>query len=200
MTLADVEAAAEEAGIDAGSVRTAARRLDDRRGLRVGLLAVALGGAALTAGVLLLPAGTAVGWRGRRTLLHNEHHSLGRELSLLVPAGDGAACELSPESRLTAEGFCLWRTVDLPPTARVRPEVPHRPADCPLLWVRVGRGGIAHHEALFELPAAIEVERSGWLDQMGAGQPRMHLPPDTTPGEPLPVVRCTPALAAGGRP
>ena len=46
------------------------------------------------------------------------------------------------------------------------------------LWVKTFVNGLEGESATFELPAAVEIERSGRLDQRGAGRPQMHPPPD----------------------
>jgi hypothetical protein len=180
-SLDEVRVAAREAGIPAGRVEDAAAQIDRRRGLRIGLL-VAVASSVLVVLVMIVwpPAGLG-GWREGSLLVQNEHRRDTYVVELLVPVEAESDCRQPPPVRVAAEGYGTWRSVTLPPGARLQLDAPERPGRCPLVWVKTTVNGLVGPSAVFELPAGVEIERTGRLDQRGAGRPHMFLPPPLEP-------------------
>lgn len=177
LTLDELVQVAREAEIEPGQVEAAIEALDARRRRRLGLAAAACGVVGLAA-VLVL--GTRATGDRRHVLIHNESRS-SFTVELLVPgpgAREQARCAGPPSSRVPADRYCRLARRWLAPGARLDAGVPDAPRGCPQVWVRaLGQDG-SSSAAIFVLPAGIEIERSGRLDQKGLGSPRMHGTPD----------------------
>lgn len=182
LSLADLEAAASEVGIDGAELRKAAARLERRRGSRLGLLFVGVAAATIASALLVLPNGLTRGWRHGTLSLHNEQRHRSVTLEVWAPRpGSTSKCDVPPRRRLEAASYCLAQRIHLEPRQRARLKIPRRPSACPQVWVRTrGPGGVSR-DALFTLPAAIEIDRHGRLDQKGMGRPHMHPPPEGAP-------------------
>ncbi|MBW2736913.1 MAG: hypothetical protein JRH20_31405 [Deltaproteobacteria bacterium] len=182
LTLEDLEAAAAEVGIDGAKLREAAARMERRSGVKLTLLFVGITAAIIATALLVLPARMVRGWRHGTLSVHNEQRHQGTTVELWAPLADTSAnCETAPRGRVPASSYCLARRVHLEPRQRVRLEIPQRPQACPQIWVRTRSPGRTTRSALFTLPAAVEIDRHGRLDQKGMGHPHMHAPPDGSP-------------------
>jgi hypothetical protein len=160
-----------------------------RRGLRLGGAMMAVGAVIATAALVLWPADSGAG----AILVHNEDRYAAHELELLVPKSSRASCDLAPEVRIPASQYCVWRRLHLEPRTRAWVKLPSRPAGCPLVWARRMDG---QSQAVFALPAGIEIERMGRLDQKGIGAPQMHgAPEDATPLGSAGLEECQPGGA-----
>jgi len=180
MSASELEEAAREAGIDEQQVRRAVHRVEQKRTLRSAVVFVALAGAALTAALILVPPGTLLGGRHSALSLHNEHRQLAFTLEALVPARTDAApdCRRSPEARFIAGDYCVLQRVRLEPGRRASVALPRSLGPCPQVWVRALSGETLQRSAIFTLPASIEIDHRGRLDQKGVGAPHMHAPPE----------------------
>lgn len=195
MTLDELEDVAQEAGIGKERVLQALGRVRKRRGLRSGLAWIVIGGVLLLGASVLL-AGSGM-FEGKKTtmLLHNENKHRAYLFELLSPTeGD---CQLAVVNRVVADAYCVVRRVRLEPGQRTRVRLPRLPKQCPQVWVRTfdPANEILQHSALFTLPAGIEVDRKGRLDQKGPGHPNMYPAPEATS---RPLERCKP-LKRGAR-
>jgi hypothetical protein len=173
----EVRTAAEEAGIAPHRLEQAAEHFERRRGVRTGfalaLAAMMIAGLAM----ILSPPQSFGGWRRGRLTLENEHRSVTYDVEILVPVDSAVDCAQPPTTRAARERYEPWRKITLDPGRRVELEAPRHPRSCPMIWVRTFAGEVEGSSAIFELPAAIEIERDGRLDQRGAGSPRMYPPP-----------------------
>lgn len=178
-SLQELQDAAREAGIEDRRVRQASRRVNDRRSLRTSLALVALGAAIITAALIVLPGRAGTGGSTSAVSLHNEHRSRAYTFEVLVPGptGERTACAGRAATRLPANEYCLVQRFRLEPGRRARIAIPRRPRSCPQVWVRTFSGRRLERAAVFVLPAAIEVDRRGRLDQKGIGSPHMHPAP-----------------------
>ena len=171
-----VQNAAKEAGISDGQLSKAIRQLEVRRTSRLGLVSLAVV-AVIAIGALLLYPSAFLGTGDKSVLLHNDNRKYAHTVEVLVPTPDAAEqsnCNLSPDQRIAVADYCLVKRLRLEPRARVRIKIPQRPSSCPQIWVRVVEDNLIQSSALFTLPAGIEFDKSGHMDQKGLGSPNMH--------------------------
>jgi len=171
-----VQHAATEAGISRGQLTKAMHRLELRRASRLGLVLVAAVSAAAIGALLLFPS-ALIGKGEESVLLHNDNRKRAHTVEVLVPVPDAAAqvdCDQSPDQRVAAGDYCVARQVRLEPRARLRVHIPHQPSSCPQIWVRVVDDNDLQSSALFTLPAGVEFDKHGHIDQKGLGRPNMH--------------------------
>jgi hypothetical protein len=177
LTLDELVQVAREAEIEPEQVQAAIEELGARRHRRLGLAAAALGVVGIAA-VLVL--GTRATGNPCQVLIHNESRS-GFTVELFVPrpgARERSRCAAPPSSRVPADRYCRLARRWLAPGARLDARVPDAPRGCPQVWVRVVGEDGSSSAAIFVLPAGIEIERSGRLDQKGLGSPHMYGTPD----------------------
>ena len=157
----EVKQACRDAGIEEAQLEVAFARVAQRKRRYAGLAA---GG--LTVGI----AGVLLVAPADQTLpLHNEQRHAWADVTVLVPKAAGD-CDQPPDLRHDASDYCVVRTLRIGPRQRLRLGLPERA--CPVVWVRAGEAS-----AVFELPASVEIEVNGGLDQKGLGAPAMFAAP-----------------------
>ncbi len=148
--------AAEAAGLDPGAVATAAARIKARYDARSGLKILGIGGGLVLAALVFAPMFA----RAPSVSVHNEHRYSAYQVELLLPVGD---------ARSSAD-YCVWRVFHLQPGARADVTLPR---GAQRVWARTSHGGIVGASSTFGTPVAVEIERTGHLDQKGLGAPLM---------------------------
>lgn len=176
-SLEEVTEAAREAGITEERVKHVAKHFDRRRGLRIGLLAALAMCMAATLVLIFMPPSSLGGWHLGALSLHNEHRESAFDVEILVPSDSHVDCALAPPVRAESDQYHTWRRIRLQPGNRLHLDVPQNPRACPQVWIRTLLGEFEVDSATFELPVALEIERSGRLDQKGVGSPQKHSPP-----------------------
>jgi hypothetical protein len=183
LTLDELTQVAAEAGIEAAQL-DAAIRARGRRRARFGLVAIAVGVAGITAALVLGSHALVDSHDPHSLRIENEHARERFQLEVLVPvpaARAPARCADPPADRVPARDYCRLVRTSLAPGARLRLMVPDAPQGCPQAWVRAIRADGRQAAALFTLPASVEIERTGGLDQKGVGSPNMHAAPAAIP-------------------
>lgn len=161
--------ASRAAGLDPEAVQAALHEPTIRARQRWGVVAAAVGVSAI--GLAL-----AFGASDDALTIHNERN-VAETIDVYIPRAPGD-CAVAPDRRHAARDFCLLRTVTLDADESTRIGVPPL-GECTTVWVRSGED-----EALFALPASVEIEIDGHWDQKGLGAPSKYGAPVPTRGLP----------------
>lgn len=184
-TSEEARAAGEAAGISAEAFEASAQRLEldhkKRRNLQLGAGVVVVVFATIVFGPSI--AGAPID-----TLpIHNEHARYAFEVEVLVPTSPREDCARSPG----ASAYCVLHKQLLRPSDRTRIKLPDGLGACPQVWVRTSFNGEPWRSNIFELPASVEIERDGSLDQKGLGAPNLF-------GAPIGDASFAPPSCGGG--
>lgn len=174
-TAAELREVGERAGFSPEQLEASAERLEREQNRRRHLQ--------ISAGVLVVVFATVLfgpsiaGTNTRVLPIHNEHRSIGFDLEVLVPSVAARDCNVAPDLRHDAETYCVLRKQNLRPYDRTRLGLPAAKDACSQAWVRILSEGRLYDSQVFALPANIEIQRNGTLDQKGLGAPNMYSPP-----------------------
>jgi hypothetical protein len=110
--------------------------------------------------------------------VHNEHRTIGFDVEILVPTTPARDCTVSPDLRHDPNTYCILRKQNVRPHNRTRIGLPAAQDACPQVWIRTFSDRHLWGSNIFELPANVEIERNGSLDQKGLGAPNRYSAPN----------------------
>lgn len=168
-TSEEARAAGEAAGFSAEALEASARRIEQRsRNLQIG------GGVAVILFATIVFGPSIAGTPIDTLPLHNEHRRFAFDVEVLVPSSPAEDCTVAPDARHDAGAYCVVRKQLLRPSDRTRIKLAASRDACPQVWVRTSFNGERWRSNIFELPASVEIEADGSLDQKGLGAPNIY--------------------------